>query len=88
MLNAIPVIPFALMAFCCALISSISFAVAAVQDENVSLNAAVENITLVADDDTITRVARQSVASGSIEYKTMTFYGTVPGPTLRLNAVN
>jgi nitrite reductase (NO-forming) len=88
MLNALPVIPFVLVAFWCALISSLSFAeVAAAQDENSFLNVVIQNITLIADDDTITRVAPDNqLHPGGIEYKTMTFNGTVPGPTLRFNA--
>jgi nitrite reductase (NO-forming) len=88
MLRALTVIPFVIVAFGCALISSLSFAeVAAAQDENSFLDVAVRSITLIADDDTITRVAPDNqLHPGGIEYKTMTFNGTVPGPTLRFYA--
>ena len=89
MLNALPIIsiPLVFVIFWCADISSYTLTeVIAAQHENGPLNVAIRNITLIADDDTITRVAPDNqLHPGGIEYKTMTFNGTVPGPTLRLN---
>jgi nitrite reductase (NO-forming) len=60
--------------------------VAAVHDENRSVNVAIRNITLIADDDVITKVAPDNqLHPGGIELKTMTFNGTVPGPVLKFN---
>lgn len=87
MLNVLPVIPFVYLAFLCATVSPFpSTEVAAVQDENGSVNVAIRNITLIADDDTITRIAPDNqLHPGGIEFKTMTFNGTVPGPALEFN---
>jgi nitrite reductase (NO-forming) len=87
MLSLLSLISFVLVAFCCAVISSFSLTdVTATQDENGSLDT-IRNITLIANDDTITRVSPDNqLHPGGIEYKTMTFNGTVPGPTLRFNS--
>ncbi len=87
MLNVLPVIPFVFLAFWCATVSPIPLTeVAAVQDEIGSINVAMRNITLIADDEVITKVAPDNqLHPGGIEYKTMTFNGTVPGPVLRFN---
>jgi len=87
MLNVLPVIPFVFLAFWCATVSPFpSTEVADAQDENGSVNVAIRNITLIADDDTITRVAPDNqLHPGGIEFKTMTFNGTVPGPVLKFN---
>jgi hypothetical protein len=54
------------------------------QDGNRPLNAtSIRNITLIANDDTILRISPDNqLHPGGIEYKTMTFNGTVPGPAL------
>jgi nitrite reductase (NO-forming) len=83
------VIFFVILAFLCTTLSSLPFTEAtttaggATQDENRFINLAIRNITLIADDDTITRVAPDNqLHPGGIKYKTMTFNGTVPGPVL------
>ncbi len=87
MLNVLPVIPFVFLAFWYATVSPIPLPeVAAAQDENGSVNVAIRNITLIADDDAITRVAPDNqLHPGGVEFKTMTFNGTVPGPILKFN---
>jgi len=87
MLNALPVIPFVFLAFWYATVSPIPLPeVAAAQDENGSVNVAIQNITLIADEDAITRVAPDNqLHPGGVEFKTMTFNGTVPGPVLKFN---
>jgi FtsP/CotA-like multicopper oxidase with cupredoxin domain len=54
------------------------------QDGNRPLNAtSIRNITLIANDDTILRISPDNLLlPEGIEYKTMTFNGTVPGPAL------
>ena len=76
-----------LVAFCCAAISSFSLTDVTATHENGTLDVTIRNITLIADDDTITRVSPDNqLHPGGIEYKTMTFNGTVPGPALRFNS--
>jgi nitrite reductase (NO-forming) len=86
MLNLLTVIAVVLLTFFwCATIFPIPFTeVAAVHDENTSVNMAIRNIILIADDDVITKVAPDNqLHPGGIEFKTMTFNGTVPGPALK-----
>jgi len=87
MLNALPVIPFVFLAFWYATVSPIPLPeVAAAQDENGSVNVAIQNITLIADEDAITRVAPDNqLHPGVVEFKTMMFNGTVPGLILEFN---
>jgi nitrite reductase (NO-forming) len=48
------------------------------------VNEGMRNVTLIADDHTIMRVAPDNLLHpGGIEYKMMTFNGTVPGPLLK-----
>lgn len=63
--------------------SSLSFKVYAA-DEGGSVNGRIRNITLIADDHAIMRVSPDNLLHpGGIEYKMMTFNGTVPGPLLK-----
>ena len=87
MLSLFSLISLVLVAFCCAVISSFSLTDVTATHENGTLGVAIRNITLIADDDTITRVSPDNqLHPGGIEYKTMTFNGTVPGPALRFNS--
>ena len=53
-------------------------------DEGGLVNGRIRNITLIADDHAIMRVSPDNqLHPGGIEYKMMTFNGTVPGPLLK-----
>jgi nitrite reductase (NO-forming) len=54
------------------------------EDERRLVNESIRNITLIADDHAIMRVSPDNLLHpGGIEYKMMTFNGTVPGPLLK-----
>jgi len=54
------------------------------EDESGLVNRGIRNITLIADDHVIMRVSPDNLLHpGGIEYKMMTFNGTVPGPLLK-----
>jgi nitrite reductase (NO-forming) len=54
------------------------------KDESGLVNKGIRNITLIADDHAIMRVSPDNLLHpGGIEYKMMTFNGTVPGPLLK-----
>ena len=65
--------------------SSSSFKVDADAEDEIELvNRDIRNITLIADDHAIMRVSPDNqLHPGGIEYKMMTFNGTVPGPLLK-----
>jgi hypothetical protein len=63
--------------------SSLSFKVDAAEEGGL-VNGRLRNITLIADDHAIMRVSPDNqLHPGGIEYKMMTFNGTVPGPLLK-----
>jgi nitrite reductase (NO-forming) len=63
--------------------SSLSFKVDAAEEGGL-VNGRLRNITLIADDHAIMRVSPDNqLHPGGIEYKMMTFNGTVPGPPLK-----
>jgi nitrite reductase (NO-forming) len=54
------------------------------EEENGLINTDIRNITLIADDHAIIKVSPDNLLHpGGIEYKMMTFNGTVPGPLLK-----
>ncbi len=64
--------------------SSLSFKVDAAADEGGLVSGRIRNITLIADDHAIMRISPDNqLHPGGIEYKMMTFNGTVPGPLLK-----
>jgi hypothetical protein len=53
-------------------------------DERGLVNIDIRNITLIADDHAVMRISPDNLLHpGGIEYKMMTFNGTVPGPLLK-----
>ncbi|MGA9319290.1 MAG: multicopper oxidase domain-containing protein [Nitrososphaeraceae archaeon] len=66
------------------MITSSSSLVNAEDESGGLVNRGIRNITLIADDHAIMRVSPDNLLHpGGIEYKMMTFNGTVPGPPLK-----
>ena len=65
-------------------ISSSSIFEVLAEEENGLINTDIRNITLIADDHAIIKVSPDNLLHpGGIEYKMMTFNGTVPGSLLK-----